>query len=205
MGTVSISGKTFNIYGEHLSDDAGPPAVPSAKTYFSASLNATAWTGASQTTQAQALVTATRILDKQSWVGSPTDPATQPLAWPRTGVTDRNGQTVADDEVPPAIYLATYELALAILQDAAVQTAKNTGSSVKRNRNREKVGELEVETDVEYFSANVNGGTTRFPTSVQEYIKQFLAGLAVGALASGTDICSTELYSEFRRNFPGVN
>lgn len=178
MGTVSISGKTYNIYGEHTDDTQG---VDSSVTYFIGQLNTSAWDDAGFTDQQKALVTATRILDKQRWTGSPTDPNTpQPLAWPRTGVTDCDGNAVATDAVPDEIVFATYELAAAIIADAAVQSEASGGSNVKRTKARDKVGDLETERETEYFtSTSVSGSRTslgRFPTAVQEYVKCFLGG-----------------------------
>ena len=185
MGTVTISGNTYNIYGTHVADDAGPPAVPSAVTYFAASLNATEWNAATVDTQAQALVTATRIMDKQTWQGTMTDPTTpQPLAWPRAGVTNcKTGEAQADDEVPNGIVFGTYELASAILADAAVQAAAGAGSNVRRTRAKDKVGDLETERETEYFTStaipgsNTNAG--RFPPATQEYVSCFFGGNGV--------------------------
>jgi len=188
MGTVNISGKTYNIYGTHITDDAGPPVVPSASTYFGASLNASAWNDASLTQQAQALVTATRILDKQTWVGAVTDSATpQPLAWPRTGATNcRTGVAVPDDEVPEGIVFGSYELALAILADATVQTSSSSGSNVRRTRSKDKVGDLETERETEYFtSTNIPGSNTnagRFPPAVQEFVACYFGGSGIATV-----------------------
>jgi len=188
MGTVSIAGKTFDIYGEHLTDDSGPPVVESASTYFAASLNASAWNDATLDDQARALVTAGRIFDKQLWVGTPTDPDTpQPLAWPRTGVPDCDGIAATTTDIPMKIVEGSYELALAILADAAVQTQTNTGSNTKRVLARKKVGDLEVEDETEYFSPTNSGANagTRFPTQVQELIKCYVGGTLGGATVAG--------------------
>jgi hypothetical protein len=188
MGTVSISGKTFDIYGEHLTDDTGPPLVISASTYFAGSLNASAWNDASLDDQARAQVTAGRIFDKQSWVGAMTDPTTpQPLAWPRTGVPECDGIVADPDEIPERVILGSYEYALAILQDAATQTQTNTGSNVRRVLARKKVGDLEVEDETEYFSATNSGinSATRFPATVQEYISCYVGGQLGGATVVG--------------------
>lgn len=184
MGTVSISGKVFNIYGEHRTDSVG---VTSAVTYFAGSLNAGAWNAADTATQAQALITATRIMDKQRWVGAPTDPDTpQPLAWPRTGVSDCDGNAIPDDTVPDGIVFGTYELASAILADATVQTSDTGGSNVRRTRSKDKVGDLETERETEYFtSTSIKGSITaagRFPATVQEYVRCYFGGSGIGGV-----------------------
>lgn len=188
MGTVSIAGKTFDIYGEHLSDDPGPPVVVSAATYFAGSLYAASWNAASLDDQARSLVSAGRIFDKQLWVGSITDTVTpQPLAWPRTGVPACDGIEVLPAVTPERVNFGSYELALAILTSAQVQAEANTGSNTKRVLARKKVGDLETEDEVEYFSATNAGpnAATRFPTPVQEYISCFIGGTLQGATVVG--------------------
>jgi hypothetical protein len=57
----------------------------------------------------------------------------QGLAWPRAGVTDCNGDSVPDDEVPVEIQQATYIAALAEHASPGVLTPTVTpGSQVKR-------------------------------------------------------------------------
>jgi len=190
MGQVSIGGKTFDVYGE-LSNDtvSDSPQAVSATTYFLGQLNTTNWDAASSTDRAKALVTASTILDKQRWVGEPTDKATpQALAWPRTGVVDCDGDAVATDEIPADVVHASYELAKAILDDATVQTATSTGSNTKRVLTRKKVGDLETEDETEYFSpTNVGQAAgTRFPAIVQEYLKCFIGGTLQGATVTGS-------------------
>jgi hypothetical protein len=188
VGTVSIAGKTFDIYGEHIIDDAGPPVVLSASSYFAGTLNATAWDSASIDDQARALVTAGRIFDKQLWVGSMTDPTTpQPLAWPRTGVPTCDGIVADPNQIPERVIFGSYEYALAILQDATTQTQTNTGSNVRRVLERKKVGDLETEDETEYFSATNSGANaaTRFPATVQEYISCYVGGQLGGATVVG--------------------
>lgn len=184
MGTVSISGKTFDIFGE-LSSDAGTSI--SATTYFLGQLNTTAWDAASFEDRQKSLVTATRILDKQKWTGTMTDPDTpQPLSWPRAGVTDCDGNAVLDSVTPEGIIFGTYELASAILEDATVQSAKNAGSNVRRTRSKKKADVLELESETEYFtSTNIPGTMTsagRFPPAVMEYVSCFFGSTGIATV-----------------------
>lgn len=185
MGTVSLGGVSYDIYGEFTSD-AG--ATMSATTYFNASLNVSAWDAASFNDKQKSLVNASRLFDKQRWVGAMTDPTTpQPLAWPRTGVPDCDGIVNSDSIIPERVIFGAYELASAILEDALVQSQTNTGSNVRRLLARKKVGDLEVEDETEYFSATNSGpnSSTRFPTSVQEYISCYVGGQLGGATVAG--------------------
>lgn len=198
MGTVSLSGQSYEIYGE-FTDDSG--ATISATTYFNGSLNASAWSAATRDDQQKALIAATRIFNKQLWVGALTDPDTpQALAWPRTGVPECDGVTISTSVTPERVIFGAYELAGAILADATVQSASTTGSNTKRVLARKKVGDLEVEDETEYFSpTNIAGAAnsgTRFPTAVQEYISCFIGGTTTGATVAGAT-ASTFITSGF--------
>lgn len=65
--------------------------------------------------QAPALITATRLLDRQRLAGRPTE-ADQPLAWPRSGLTDEDGRDVPEDVVPERVKRAQMEWALLLVQ-----------------------------------------------------------------------------------------
>ena len=113
-----------------------------------------------------ALITATRMLDRRQWVGTEYDDP-QTLDWPRSGVTDPEGVAVDETVVPQFILDATCELALALMEDASVQTGE--GSNIKS-----------IETGsvgVEFFGAS-NASSTGFPTIIQEIIGYYLAGQA---------------------------
>jgi hypothetical protein len=57
----------------------------------------------------------------------------QGLAWPRSGVTDCNGDTIPDDEVPVEVKMATYVAAMAELGSPGILTPSVTpGQVVKR-------------------------------------------------------------------------
>lgn len=171
VGTVTISGTTYSIYG----------SLSEAKDYARAAVHFDAWDATSgDTPKAKALVTATRMLDRvKSWVGSRTDTATpQPLQWPRTGVTDRDGNAVSDSVVPDEIAQATYELANALLDDEAVQSNTSSGSNIKSV----KAGPV----NVDFFQPTAKTAS-RFPTIVQELISFYLVASTTGIIATGTD------------------
>lgn len=57
----------------------------------------------------------------------------QGLAWPRSGVTDCNGDSIPDDEVPVEVQQATYIAALAEISTPGILTPTITpGKQVKR-------------------------------------------------------------------------
>lgn len=92
-----------------------------ADTYFGDAIHGAPWTAASETTQDQALVTATRMLDRAAWAGSKTS-SSQPLEWPRTGAVDRDGVAISTSVIPTAIREATYELALVLVNNSEAQS-----------------------------------------------------------------------------------
>jgi hypothetical protein len=82
------------------------------------------WDAASADEQDQSLVDATRSLDNRYWIGSAVL-VTQPLAWPRTGVSFWDPTLglmveVADDEIPRRLQIGTAQLALHLLRNPSV-------------------------------------------------------------------------------------
>jgi len=67
-------------------------SVAEANYYFEDRMDVTAWTSATDVTRAKALVSASRQIDKENFVGSATS-STQALSFPRTGsfMDDRTG------------------------------------------------------------------------------------------------------------------
>lgn len=141
--------------------------VSDADTYFLHRIHAADWDAATEPTKTDALVTATAMLDRQEWMGSKTgDPQT--LDWPRTGVSDPEGNAVDSATVPQFILDAACELGLALIQDLTVQTNKDTGTNIKAL----KAGSA----GIQYFK-----GTSgpRFPTIIHELIGFYLSGASV--------------------------
>lgn len=167
-----------------------------ALTYFDGSSRAHAvWSAVPRENQCAALITATRLLERQTWQGEQTvAKPTQALAWPRTGVTDRYGDAVDSASVPQQIKDAQAELAFELSQD----TDQETESSANSNTKRIKADTVEVE----YFSPVRTAG--RFPSVVQELIAEFLAGAAggtnVGINAFGTDTVSNYSADDWTRS-----
>jgi hypothetical protein len=168
MPQVDAGGETFLVYAD----------LDTATTYSSGALHATVWAASDDDTRSKALVTATRMLDRQTWKGTRADPA-QALAWPRanTGVAD-----VVPTVVPGDIVAASIELAFALLEDTTIQSSPNTA---------EKIHSITAgSVSITNFRTAVNSNPTRFPQIVQELVARYLgssSGLAIGAKATGTD------------------
>lgn len=130
-------------------------------------------------TAARLLITAFRILERQTWGGSKTDPD-QDAQFPRTGLVRKDGTAVDDNTVPIEIEHAQCELGFDLYLSSALETSGGTGNDKRRVR---------ADTvEVEYFrpSGSTNGvGGPRFGPHIMELIGAFLAG-AVGGLFGGT-------------------
>lgn len=171
MGSVTIAGNVFQVYGTEAD----------ANLYWSAGLgdSADAWAvNSTGDTHKQALVAATRLLDRMPWVGAPVGipQIDVVLQWPRTGVDGVDSLTV-----PDLIIKGCYELAAALLLDSSLQTQSTTGSNVKR---------VVADTvEVEFFSGTL-GIDGPLPKQVMDLVGKYLAGSTAGtggALAFGVD------------------
>lgn len=181
---ITISTTDYIIYG----------SVAGAKAYFAGSyLNSDTWSALSSAEQKQSLIQATRIFERTTWDGSPTDPIdksnlasqpanTQPLQWPRSGLVDRNGVSIGSDTTPLDVDYGCYELAVNLTANALVSSQDR---QVKAESSTEKVGELEVTTSNEYFAAT-SRGQGRFTPAVDEYISIWLSANQVLDLGCAT-------------------
>lgn len=154
--TLSIDGVTYDVY----------KSVSDTDDYLGGRLGASAWTGESDAdVKARALVTATRMLDRQKWAGAQNS-SSQPLAFPRSGLTDREGESIAASTVPPDIETAQMELALALLQDESLQDRARGGSG------REKRSIRTSDAAVEFWRPRDSGDA--FPPIVQQLVGHYL-------------------------------
>lgn len=92
-------------------------SVGYADEYVEGSAHAQSWPttsfGADLETKQKALVSATRILERQQWNGTKAT-LTQRLQLPRIGLVDRDGLLLASDQIPRDAAEATCELALTL-------------------------------------------------------------------------------------------
>lgn len=154
MKTVDIGAESYSTYADEDDADA----------YLGASLHAgTTWSGASATTKTQALVTATRILDRQKWSSSYT---TQALRF-----------AVAN------IVSASIEMALALVDGSDFQSEQSTGQKLQSIR----AGSVSLS----YFRG-AEGTPHRFPLIVHELLRDYLAGsdLTLAGVATGVSATS---------------
>lgn len=83
-------------------------------------------------------------LQTLSWNGRRANGRSQALAWPRSGVTDCEGNAIADDEIPAELIQAQHILTRAELASPGILAP--SGSAIGGIK-REKVDVIEVEYD----------------------------------------------------------
>ena len=154
---VTVGGATANSYISEVD----------ASSYFDERLNVGAWTAAVTDDRARALISGTRWVDTQGFVGEKATTA-QALAWPRADVDD-----IADDAIPVAVQQAVCEVALALLAAGTTDLlAVDSTSGVKRK----KVDVLETE----YFGPDDRPtGLEKVPQAIR-FLAPYLAGSGSG-------------------------
>ena len=174
--------------------------LTTARSYIGAMFGPAAarWLGLSPDAQGQTLVTATRYLDEQSWLGSRTGHVggvASTLAWPRSGVTRGDGTPVDSALVPPELPKAAAELAVLIAGDPAIPGRLDQGSNLK------SVGGAGVPT-VEYFAPTsaATGTAPRMPVVALRLVGKFLATAAASVEGGfGQPGASESAYSRRRQ------
>lgn len=135
--------------------------VSEANAYFDDRLDVAAWLESNDTQKAQALVTATAMLDDLNWIGSAVSEL-QALAFPRRGMyfDPRLGTDVVLNEtsVPARIVRGCFELAYHLLNNDGL--LDNTGT----------VKDLRIGT----ISLSVVGNPDKLPAAVKRVIRPLL-------------------------------
>jgi len=152
-----------------------------ADTYFADSIRAATWIAFSEPLRDSGMVEATRVLERMRWRGEK-EVSTQTLAFPRTGLTGLEGESVTPAQSLLDVSEAQFEYALTLLLDASVLESDDaTGSNIKSM----KAGSASME----FF--RVTQGT-RFPVIVMDIIGHYLLGsdaaLGLTPCVSGTDV-----------------
>lgn len=174
MPEVTIGGNAYFSYA----------SLAEANAYLEAAVQAATWRDPETTDddRGRALVTMTRIIDRQSWLGTPLDEY-DPHAFPRAGLFDRNGDPVDPGSVPIEVVQATIEGANALLDGGEFQTQPTTENVTKRL----KAGSVELE-----FFRGAGGVPTRFPLIIMELLGLWLAASGGSGLTDGIDAFGTD-------------
>lgn len=118
------------------------------------------------------LMLATRLLDQRAnFQGSKTVQASA-LRWPRTGVSDRDGISLAYDEVPPAIKAATIEIAYHLL-------SQNVDPSLPTQKSDGQIASIKADVVEIKYVAGTAGPVNHFPLGLND-IMQGLGSIPTG-------------------------
>lgn len=149
MEAVLISSQPYDSYD----------TVAQADAYLAAAIHGAAWSSATGTTKAQALVTATRILDRQRWADD----------------YDTQEKRIAVQQIKDACV----EMALALVDGSDFQTEETTS---------QKLSSIKAGSVALTYFRGAEGRPHRFPTIVNELLRDYLAGAtgAVSPVATGT-------------------
>lgn len=150
MQVVLVNSQPYDSYA----------SITQADAYAAAALHAANWLAASELTKAQALVTSTRVLDRQRWA------------------SDYEEQAAREDV--QAIIDACIEMSIALLDGSDLQSEQSTAQKLQSIR-AGSVG-------LSYFRG-AEGRPHRFPLIVAELLRDYLVGadFALGMVATGTD------------------
>lgn len=150
MQTVVIGSQPYDSYASLAQADA----------YLAAALHAAAWADETDDARGQALVTATRVLDRQRWADA------------------YSTQALREDVA--AVQEACIEMALALVDGSELQSEQSTAQKLQSI----KAGSVSLT----YFRG-AEGRPQRFPLIVSELLCDYLAGadLSIGSVATGTD------------------
>jgi hypothetical protein len=183
MATVTINTVVYDVYAD----------VATADSYYNASTDFATWDALTDEEKARGLVSSTRLIDRQKWLGEKTD-AEQALAFPRTGLTDCDGTEIDEDTIPDAVIDASILLALDLATGSTVTTSATTEDLTKRL----KAGSVEIEK----FRADQTT-VTRFPLPIMELLGCFMSGnvTVAGSLDYGTDGCGFDGDYSFNQGF----
>lgn len=166
---VQILSELYYVYAD----------LATANLYLNANFLATAWGDLTDDQKGQLLVTATRLFDRQCWLGTKTDPV-QPLQWPRSG-TGIDG--VEDNVIPDDIVNGCIEMAFAILDgNEAINQVVPGAQKIREQR----AGSVSLS-----FFRNAEGDLRfdRFPLPVQELVQKYTCG---GTGVSGLSISGVD-------------
>ncbi len=144
-----------------------------------------AWSTATEANKIKALITATNGLETLSWIGSRST-TTQALAWPRTDASCGD-KTIADDDIPREIELASFDLANALLGDPTLLRSSPSSAALvtgvpNRDLKRLKLDVMEIE-----WNTNVSNSTTTAvtPLTVLPHLATILGCLTTSTTRSG--------------------
>ena len=149
--------------------------IADADDYLETRIDSANWFNADDEIKEQAIVTATLLIDDNSWIGSAVS-SSQALAWPRKNAIYNDSRlgmtvTIAENEVPSRVKVAIYEQALHLIdnEDLLMGTTQ-TFESIS-------VGSISI--------SDSNGDVTRTPIKSTQATKSIKPLLVKGSVGQG--------------------
>lgn len=142
-------------------------SLENANIYLNGQILAEGWRAADDPTKKRALISSTRLIDRQLWKGAKTDEY-QVHAFPRTGLIYPVGAEVPSQTVPQELIDAYFEIASIMVDGSDVQTNPVPGENMIQSLSAGSVS-------ISYFRGLV-GADSRFPRNIQELLFWWLAG-----------------------------
>jgi hypothetical protein len=149
--------------------------IADADDYLETRIDSATWFDTDDEIKEQALVTATLLIDDNSWIGSAVS-SSQALAWPRKNAMYNDARlgltvTIANDEVPSRVKVAVYEQALHLIdnEDLLMGTTQ-TFESIS-------VGSISI--------SDSNNDVTRTPIKSTQATKSIKPLLVKGSVGQG--------------------
>lgn len=179
MATIDIGTSSYTVYR----------SLEEADEYFNGSSDFDAWDVFDTNEKKRALISSTRLIDRQTWKGDKED-EDQTLAFPRINLTDCAGSVVDED------------IALANISEASLMLALDIadGSNVETNATTEDLAQtLKAGSVMITNFRGESGNGTRFPLDVMELIGCYFTGAEnVGIAASiATGTCGEAFDDDF--------
>ena len=149
--------------------------IADADDYLETRIDSANWFDADDEIKEQALVTASLLIDDNSWIGSAVS-SSQALAWPRKNAMYNDSRlglqvTFAEDEIPSRVKVAVYEQALHLVDNEdLLQGTTQTFESIS-------VGSISI--------SDSNGDVTRTPIKSTQATKSIRPLLVKGSVGQG--------------------
>lgn len=172
MTSITIGSNEYEVYSD----------VAEADAYYNGSTEFADWDALTATEKSRALVSSTRLIDRQPWQGAKVvSSPDQILDFPRTGLVDCEGIALDDVDTLPLAVTASQLLALDIHTDNA-QTQQRINEDLTKSLKAGSVSLVNFRQDKDTLSG-------RFALDVMELIGCFLSsGASISSsIDSGTD------------------
>lgn len=156
--------------GELVADATSYVSVEEANDYLSVRPSFSTWDALSDSDKELKLIWATRLLDQRVTYKGTRYSSSSALRWPRTGVVDCDGTSIAYTVIPDALKEAVIEMAFHLTVQGTDPSMALGGGDISKIR----ADVIEIEF------VNTNATQTQFPIGLKSILK------CIGSLDTGT-------------------